>query len=197
MNIKDKSQLIKYLQREKINNLCDFLAADTTYLSPDPIIGNIFLKDTRSSYEDGYDYRWAVYYFEDWDAYVEFSGYYTSYDGLECDQCYLVEPEEYVATRYNKCEIASEPIKSIDDLVSSMNYWIIDNNSLDDLCEHFATYSNGELVHQDDVSQIFKLNMFGTDEYIGFYGYNSSYTGFVVENVKKVSPKQKIITIFE
>ena len=74
MNNKDKSQLIKYLRREEINNLCDFLAADPAYLSPDPTIGNMTLKDTRSSYEDGYDYRWTVYYFEDWDAYVEFSG---------------------------------------------------------------------------------------------------------------------------
>lgn len=78
-----------------------------------------------------------------------------------------------------------------------MNERIIANNSSDGLCDHFAIYNNGELVHEDDVSQIFKLNMFGTDEYIGFYGYYSSYTGFLVDNVKKVFPKQQMITIFE
>lgn len=197
MNNNVKLQLINYLYREEINNLCDFLAGDNAYLSPDPTLGNITLKDTRSSYEEGYDYRWTVYYFEDWNAYVEFYGYYTSYDGLDCDECYLVEPEEYVAVRYNKCEIVPEPIKSIDDLVSSMNDWIIRNNSLDDLCAHFAMSSNGELVYQDGISQIFKLNMFGTDDYIGFYGYDSSFSGFIVETVKKVFPKQQMITIFE
>lgn len=55
-----------------------------------------------SNYDDGYNEIETVYYFEKFNCYVKFEGYYSSYEGYEFGNCYLVQPEEYTAIRYNK-----------------------------------------------------------------------------------------------
>lgn len=55
-----------------------------------------------SDYDDGTNTIETVYFFEKFNCYVKFEGYYTSYDGYAFETCYLVKPEEYTAIRYNK-----------------------------------------------------------------------------------------------
>lgn len=100
----EPSDLITLFKEEKT---IEFLSKDTMYLDKDFLdkIGEFIFVYQDSDYDDGVNAIEAVYYFKDFDCHVQFDGYYTSYDGYTFEDCFLVEPEEYIAIRYNKKKI--------------------------------------------------------------------------------------------
>lgn len=98
------------------DNLISYLLAceDTDFISGETLgkyqfetidldkTGKFSLVFEDSDYDDGAKTINTVYYFEKFNCYVKFEGYYTSYEGHEFGNCYLVQPEEYTAIRYIK-----------------------------------------------------------------------------------------------
>ncbi len=64
--------------------------------------GNFSLVFEDSNHDDGANAIETVYFFEKFNCYVKFEGYYSSYEDYVFETCYLVKPEEYTAIRYNK-----------------------------------------------------------------------------------------------
>lgn len=104
--VNNPNDLIEYLLKAK-DDLIFFVDGETDpkHLYNESIVekcGKFKRMCVDSSYDDGSESRWTVYYFENFNCYVQFEGYYTSYNGTTFEDCFLVEPEEYMAIRYNK-----------------------------------------------------------------------------------------------
>lgn len=57
--------------------------------------------ETTNEYDfDGLPELTSVFYFEDYDLYVKFEGYYKSYSGTSFRQFYFVTPKEITTTIY-------------------------------------------------------------------------------------------------
>jgi hypothetical protein len=93
----NKQDLIDHLN---VAQNSDFISGDIE--SDNEFCGEIQLCSHESDYDDGYNNMEVVYHFPKWDCYVQMNGYYASHHGYEFTDCYLVEPEEYTAIRYNK-----------------------------------------------------------------------------------------------
>jgi hypothetical protein len=61
--------------------------------------------DNHGGEGEGEDY-WSVYSFTDGDnvVYVQFDGWYASYNGAEFTEWFFVEPKEVMVTQYEKIE---------------------------------------------------------------------------------------------
>lgn len=99
------SDLIKFLKKEKC---LDFISGEEDLNRFDILdedlkkLGNFKKVYSDSEYNDGNDSIVNVYYFEQFNAFIQFEGFYTSYEGHAFENCYQVEPEEYIAIRYNQ-----------------------------------------------------------------------------------------------
>jgi len=97
----NKQELIDFLNAGQRS---EFISRDTEYFSEsdNEFFGPIEFCTIEPDYVDDYNNIEVVYHFPKWDCHVQMNGYYASRHGYEFTDCYLVEPEEYTAIRYNK-----------------------------------------------------------------------------------------------
>lgn len=80
-------------------SLCEFVTGDAGKSCE--TFGRYELKHTTNEYDfDGQADLTAVYYFNDLNIYVEFSGYYQSYGGTEYESYKFVNPIEKMVIVY-------------------------------------------------------------------------------------------------
>jgi hypothetical protein len=60
-------------------------------------IGEVVIADSQGGGEGGGEDVYIVYHFKKWDLYIEFFGYYYSYDGSTYQGCHQVNPKPKVA----------------------------------------------------------------------------------------------------
>ena len=197
-----KQELIKYLHTQ---NCYEFLYAsytdhtDINIVLPSVIavVGN--LKRIERTQED--EQVTAVWHFPSIDAYVKFEGEQSSYDGTECTNLYLVEPEEYTAVRFIKSKVE---VFSVDRLLADIKSQFEKEPEIDCIrnIQYVTSVKSIEEYDRDDYGaeahRIFEVTIDNGEKHIvRIDGYNSSYSGFELETVKIVKPVEKTVIVYE
>jgi hypothetical protein len=201
-----KQELIKYLE---MSNCYDFLNSSSTehkdldVVLPSSVGEN--LKRIERIREDDEQVT-AVWHFPSIDAYVKFEGEQSSYDGTECNNLYLVVPEEYTAVRFNKVvEIKIDSSKLIADIESYYNRHNVSDGEPVDIIGDFPYVTNvNEIENYDrdeygaEAHRIIEVTVNDGEKYVvKVDGYYSSYSGFSFETCKIVTKKEKTVTVYE
>ena len=174
----------------------DYISNTSEYCNRAKLVGQFWDGDEQIS---------KVYYFEEMLSYVQFNGYYSSYDGMMFSDCYEVEPEEYTATRYNPKKTVEF---TVDGLLNDIRN-IFENDIFKDSpvspiakldgvssCECIEEYDRDD--YGAEAHRIYKIETITNQTiFVRVDGYYASYGGFELETVKLVEPKQKTITIYE
>ncbi len=198
-----KQELIKYLHTQ---NCYEFLYTsytdhtDINIVLPSVIavVGNL-RRIERTQVDEQVT---AVWHFPSIDAYVKFEGEQSSYDGTECTNLYLVEPEEYTAVRFNKfVEILFTPRQLCVDIEHALQT----KYDLEDSIIAIPYITSVNLIEQYDRDEygaeayrIFEVTIDNGEKHIvRIDGYYSSYSGFEVETVKIVKPVEKTVIVYE
>lgn len=66
-------------------------------------LGAFELVDSFGGEGQGDDY-WSVFHFKDHDVYIQFDGWYRSYNGSKYNDMFEVKPVEVVVTQYHRVE---------------------------------------------------------------------------------------------
>jgi len=181
-------------------------------------LGEVRLVNSTSEYDDGNEACSVTYYFKDFDQYVTFSGYYSSYSGHELESWDFVRPVE-------KTVIVYEPVEAFKKLSFVEIKKIIDSDLFDkyecgpeqwmcnDVYDSLVNVEPSELKFEWEKLGDYKLvqphggegqgddyyavyHFIDHDVYIKFKGYYSSYEGFEYQNMCEVFPQEVTITKF-
>lgn len=102
-SISDPNELIKFLEKiQETEFLRQGEPEDDFPVELNEKCGHFTCVAAESTYNEGANQIETVYRFDDFNCFVKFIGYYTSYGGHEWEDCYLVTPKEYTAIEYIK-----------------------------------------------------------------------------------------------
>lgn len=199
-----KQELIKYLQSTTCYEFLYTSYTDQTDISvglPSLVMKN--LKRIERNQED--EQVTAVWHFPAVDCYVKFEGEQSSYDGTECNDLYLVEPEEYTAVRFNKVvEIKIDSSKLIADIESFYNRHSSENEPVDVIADFPYVSNVNEIENYDrdeygaEAHRIIEVTVNDGEKYVvKVDGHYSSNSGFSFETCKIVKPVEKMVIVYE
>lgn len=184
--------------------------------------GNVELKHQTNEYDDGNSQCSRVYYFEKFDCYVEFTGWYSPYDGHELENYKFVRPVERMATFYEPLpefkKLSYNEIKTIlesplfrkhsqdpenwlnrEEIFTNVNQVPAKYPELKIEFERLGSFNlidhNSGSEHSTECWSVYYF--IEHDVYIKFDGYYSSYSDGELRSMKQVFPHEKTMIVYE